>query len=212
VTRRTIWEDLLGDTSERAHIAASDLVFPAGEAPRIALIRAGLVRVFIRTESGRQSTIRYARPGDLIGLAAVLGGGPTWNAEAIVDATLDVLTLEQIHAAAARHPELPWLVAEQLATLASNVTQTLADSSSQPMVARVARHLGELALRTSDGRAVAYVSHQRLADAVGTAREVVSRQLGRLRAAGVIDTQPGRVTVLDEERLEAIARSELPLQ
>ncbi|HEY8755686.1 MAG TPA: helix-turn-helix domain-containing protein [Candidatus Dormibacteraeota bacterium] len=53
--------------------------------------------------------------------------------------------------------------------------------------------------------AVAQISHQRLADAVGTVREVISRQLRTLRAQGVIDTLPGRVVIVNEARLDLIA-------
>jgi CRP/FNR family cyclic AMP-dependent transcriptional regulator len=210
---RALCEDLLGGTSPRDHMSAGDLVFRDGQAPRIALIRGGAVRVFLRTETGRQMTVRYARPGDLIGVVPLLGGTRTWNAEAIVQTTLEVLTVDQIQEAATRHPELPWLIAENVAAWATEVARTIADSISQPMVARVARHLGEFAFDTPNGRAVAHVSHQRLADAVGTVREVISRQLRALRAEGVIETRPGQVIVVDEERLARIAatRSRRPI-
>jgi CRP/FNR family cyclic AMP-dependent transcriptional regulator len=202
---RTLCEELLAGTSEPAHMSAGELVFRDGQEPRIVLIRAGVVRVFLRTETGRQLTVRYARPGDLVGVVPLLGGTRTWNAEAIVQTTVEVLTVEQLQAAAARHPELPWLITENVAVWASEMARTVADSISQPMVARVARHLREFASSSTNGRAVAHVSHQRLADAVGTVREVISRQLQALRTDGVIETRPGRVIVVDEERLDRIA-------
>jgi CRP-like cAMP-binding protein len=205
----TMLEAVMGDSAAQAYVPAGDLVFRAGEAPTIALIRAGVVRVFIRTGAGRQLTIHYARRGDLIGLAPLLGGASTWNVEAIVDTTLAVVTIEQIRAAATLHPELPWLIAELIATGACDSVRVLADNSVQPMAARVARHLCEMALRTPDGRAVARISHQRLADAVGTVREVITRQLRTLVVDGVIDTRPGRVIVVNEERLAGIAAGRL---
>jgi CRP/FNR family transcriptional regulator len=201
----TMWEELLSGTVEEAQIPEGDLVFRTGEIPRIALIRAGVVRLFIRTGTRQQVTVGYARRGDLIGLAPLLGGARTWNAEAIACTTLAIVTIEQVQAAAAVDPQTPWLIAEHIAVWASDTVRTVADNSSQPMAARVARHLGEIAVRTPDGSAVALISHQRLADAVGTAREVISRQLRLLRADGVIDTHPGCVTVLDQEQLQAIA-------
>jgi CRP/FNR family transcriptional regulator len=199
------WEEFLGCGSDQTRIRAGDLIFRAGEVPTIGLIRAGLVRVYIRTHAGRQLTIRYARAGDLIGLAPLLGGARAWNAEAVVSVVLSQLSLEQVQAAAARHPELPWLTAENVAAWASDLARTLAEDTSQQMIARVARHLRELALSASDGRPVAYVSHQRLADAVGTVREVITRQLRTLKADGVIETRSGRVIVVNEERLGQIA-------
>ncbi len=86
----------------------------------------------------------------------------------------------------------------------------LAENSSQPMAARVARHLREVALPAPNGHAVAQISHQRLADAVGTVREVISRQLRTLRTEGVIDTQPGRVIIVNEKLLDGIAAGPSP--
>jgi CRP/FNR family transcriptional regulator len=199
------WDDLLGEAEAAVHVAAGDVVSLVPDTGSVALVRAGVVRAFVRTAGGRQVTIRYARTGDLLGLEPLLGGAPPWDAEAVVHTTLTVLTLEQIQVAAARRPELSWLIAEHIATWACDTIQAMAHSSSQPMVSRVARHLCEINLPTADGRLVAHVSHQRLADAVGTVREVVSRQLRMLKAVGVIDTEPGRVVVLEGHRLEAIA-------
>jgi len=92
-----------------------------------------------------------------------------------------------------------------VATRASAAVLTLAENTAQPMAARVARHLLEVALPAPDGHVGAQISHQRLADAVGTVREVISRQLRTLRTEGVIDTQPGRVIIVNEKLLEGIA-------
>jgi len=50
----SILEAVVGDAATQAYVPAGDLVFRAGEAPTIALIRAGVVRMFIQTEGGRQ--------------------------------------------------------------------------------------------------------------------------------------------------------------
>jgi CRP-like cAMP-binding protein len=207
----TLWEDLLGGTFQQAHIPAGTLIFRAGDAPTIALIRAGVVRLFIRTGAGRQVTIGYARPGDLIGLVPLLGASRAWNAEAIAGTTLAIVTIEQVQAAAALHAQIPWLIAEHIATWASDAVRALADHSSQPVAARVARHLREIAVRTPDGRAVALVTHRRLADAVGTVHQVISRQLRVLRTDGVIDTHRGAITIVNEERLADIAAGAIRL-
>jgi CRP/FNR family transcriptional regulator, cyclic AMP receptor protein len=207
---RALLEELLAGIAELTYVPAGDLVFRAGAEPGVALIRMGIVRVFIRGTSGRQVTLRYARPGDLIGLGALLGGSCAWSAEAVVDSNLEVPTVEQMQALASRHPELPWLIAEEIAATSANAIATLAESWSQPMASRVARHLREMALPTPDGRAVAHISQQQLADAAGTAREVVSRELHALRAQGVIATKSQRVEILDEELLGRIAAGGVP--
>ena len=205
-----MWQELLGGTTKQVHVSAGELIFRAGRDPSIALILAGVVRVFTVTPAGRQLTMRYSRAGDLIGLGAVLAGSDAWNAEAIADTTLTMLTIEDFRAAAERNPHIPWEIAEGVAASAAEAVVMMADSSHKPMSARVASHLREMTLRAPDGRAVAHISHQRLADAVGTVREVISRELRTLRAQGVIDTGPEVVIVMDEPRLERIAAGTVP--
>jgi len=200
-----MWQELVGSSTEEVHVGARELVFRSGEAPKIALILAGVVRIFTVTLPGRQLTIRYARPGELIGIAPFLSGTQTWGAEAITDSTLAMVTTQDLHTAAARDSQFAWRIAEDIATWATTAVQAAAETSYQSMTVRVAHHLLEVAMRAPDGHAVAHISQQRLADAVGTAREVVTRELRTLRALGVIDTRPERVIVVDEERLARIA-------
>ncbi len=161
--------------------------------------------MFIATQRGRQLTIRYARGGDLIGMAPYLAGTDDWNAEAITDADVTLLTVDHLSHAAAQHPELPWRIAEHVAAWTADAMRSVANDVGQPMEVRVARHLREVSLRAPDGRLVAHISHQRLANAVGTVREVVGRELEALGTNGVIDTGAGSITVIDEGRLACIA-------
>jgi PAS domain S-box-containing protein len=71
---------------------------------------------------------------------------------------------------------------------------------------RVAHHL--VALATDEPSAVAPVitmTQQRLADCVGTVREVIARILGEFRSEGLVVTASGRVEVLDATRLARVA-------
>jgi CRP/FNR family transcriptional regulator, cyclic AMP receptor protein len=207
-----MWQEQLGAGVDEVHITSGSLIFRAGQLPRIALVVAGVVRVFISTQLGRQMTIRYARSGDLIGLAPHLAGTDQWNAEAVTDVSMKVLSFDHIRNAGAHDPELPWRIAQHVAAVTAEALLTVADASGQPISVRVARHLREMALRGPDGRIVVHISHQRLADAVGTVREVVSRELTALRADGVIDKTAGSVRVIDEDRLACLAAGQSNLR
>ena len=200
-----MWDQLLGAGTEQVHVARGAPIFPAEQLPKIALVGTGVVRVFVTTPLGRQLTIGYARAGELIGLAHAIAHSDEWNAEAITDATLTMLTIDHLQEAIAQNPELQWAIAEHLATLATDALRSFADDAGQSTTVRIARHLREVSLRGAGGRLVAHISHQRLADAAGTVREVASRELNALRRDGVIQTTAGTVTIIDEGRLASIA-------
>ena len=48
-------------------------------------------------------------------------------------------------------------------------------------------------------------THQDLASAIGSAREVVSRRLDVFRDRGIVDLGRGNVTIVNRQALEAIA-------
>ena len=87
---------MLGSSRDTVRIPAGERLFRPGQTPLVAVVSAGIVRVFMRTAGGRQTTLRYARTGDLIGLAAVLGYMPGWDAEAATDATVQLFGIDEI--------------------------------------------------------------------------------------------------------------------
>ena len=59
---------------ECADYPAGTTMYRAGADPRAALVVRGLVRVYLSSPGGRQVTVRYARPGDVLGIAVLVGG------------------------------------------------------------------------------------------------------------------------------------------
>ena len=49
-------------------------MYRAGSDPRAALVVRGLIRVYLSSPGGRQVTVRYARPGDVLGIAVLVSG------------------------------------------------------------------------------------------------------------------------------------------
>ena len=58
----------------RINVPAGALTYRDEECPRLIVVVKGLLRVFLTSADGRQVTVRYARSGDVAGLALVVGG------------------------------------------------------------------------------------------------------------------------------------------
>jgi len=201
---RDIWERLI-EGAAVTNTAAGDAIYRAGEVPWPTAVLSGTVRVFLFTTAGRQVTIRFAGPGELIGLAGYLTSNETSEAHAVTDVRAAILSVDHIHEMGRDEPEILWALARDAATSAVDALKRMADATTEPLTVRVAQHLLDLATAAPDGSIVAPVSHQVLAEATGTAREVVTRTLRGFRTQGLVETRKGRIVITDPARLTRVA-------
>lgn len=175
-------------------------------APHVELVVTGLVRVFVRSSEGRTVTVRYCRPGALLGVMSLYSDYFTMPAstQALVDSSVLRMRPERAGALAARDGRMAQVWAGELSDRAVGFLREIAGYAFTTVRQRVARHVLDLAaanIGADQGQLVARVSQQALAEAVGTAREVVVRSLRELREAAVVSTERDRVIVVDPIRL-----------
>jgi CRP/FNR family cyclic AMP-dependent transcriptional regulator len=190
---------------ERADYPAGTVVYRPGSAPQAALVVRGLLRVYLASVEGRQVTVRYARPGDVLGIAVLVGGPASTGVETVEPVSLFRISARILTGAARRDARVGWAVAEELNRRLYETLEQTAVNAFGSVRQRVAGHLLDLASAQKQpaGRLVAHVSQQELADAAGSVREVVARALRDLRVAGIVDTSPDSVVILDAARLYA---------
>jgi CRP/FNR family cyclic AMP-dependent transcriptional regulator len=190
---------------QRADYPAGTTVYRAGDDPRTALVLRGLLRVFLSSPEGRQVTVRYARPGDVLGIAVLVGGPAVTGVQAVEPSKVFRLSGRTLSGAAQRDPRVCWVLAEELNRRLYDVLEQTAINAFGSVRQRVAVHLLDLAsdVQRPRGRLEARVSQQELADAAGSVREVVSRTLRDLRVEGIVATKADSVVILDPGRLHA---------
>ena len=190
---------------ERADYPAGTMVYQPGSEPRAALVVRGLLRVFLASLEGRQVTVRYARPGDVLGVAVLVGGPASVGVQAVEPSGLFRLSSRALLAAARRDTQVSWAIAGELNRRLYDTLEQTAVNAFGSVRQRVAAHLLDLASsgQRPDRRLVARVSQQELADAAGSVREVVARVLRDFRVAGIVATAADQVVILDAARLYA---------
>ena len=187
--------------------AGSTLYYEADE-PRCGLVIAGLLRMYMTAPDGRQITVRYARTGELVGVAAILGGPAPVNAQTLTDTALLMFNVRTLEASGQTEPMVGWLLAQEATRRLYDVLEVLAGNAFGSLRQRVARHLLHLAASSQHGHGlVAQVTQQELADAVGSVRPVVARIIRELRAEGLISTSSDGIVVLKPDELHAMSWS-----
>jgi CRP-like cAMP-binding protein/uncharacterized protein (DUF2249 family) len=205
-------KDLAAKMSERSY-KAGETIFDEGEMwPYLGIVKSGKVIYTLLSPDGKTQTIGERLTHDTLNESATFdGGGATTRAEALTDATIITLPSEAIVHACRNDAELAlgFLIAASQARRRS--IDTIADLAFAHVLQRVAKFLLGYA-RTSVGMTrglpgVENLSQAQIAAAAGTVRDMAARALLRLKNAGAVELDRGRVKAIDRTKLEAFAHN-----
>ena len=178
-------------------VPAGGTVYRDEDEPRTIVVRDGLVRTYRSSPDGRQVTIRYARRGDIVGLALAIGGPAPLSIQALTDASVAALRVSVLRELLESDAAVAQACARELARQLYHAFDEIADNAFLAVRQRVARQLLDMAVHEADGGLVVHITQQGLADAIASAREVVSRAVHELKAAGLIAPARDRIVILD---------------
>lgn len=185
-----------------SEFAPGDHLYREGDGRFTFLVLHGLVRMYMRSPSGQEITVRYVHTGELTGLSSVFSDAQPLNFQALTATRALHLLPDVIDAAARADIQIAYAFASQSSRSLVEFQREIGRQAFFAVRQRVARHLLDLAAPTENGPTVR-VTQQELADAVGTVREVVARTLRGLREAGLIRTSARGIVLLDPEALQA---------
>lgn len=199
--------DALTEGATRTRVPAGSVTHWQGEKiPHLEIVISGLVRVLVTAPDGRTMTVRYCRPGAMMG-ALLLFGRFTMPAttQALVDTELLRLSPAVVRRIAEQDIRVAHAFLAELSERAARFVYEIHGSAFATVRQRVARHLLDLASQRlpqdGTGELTVSVSQRDLADAVGTVREVVVRVLRQLRQDGVVRTERDRIVIVDPDKL-----------
>ena len=203
----TLRETLLQDAVHVEFPAGTTLYYEEDE-PRCGLVITGLIRGYMIAPDGRQITVRYARPGDLLGIAAIVGGPAPVSEQILTEAALLMLNVRALQRGGQTEPKVGWLMAQEITRRLYDTLEALAGNTFGSLRQRIARHMLDLAASRRQGRdLVVKVTQQELADAVGSVRPVVARIMRDFRTEGIITTSSDGIIILKPAELHAITWS-----
>ena len=200
---RTLVEDMIQSSHSVAYPAGSHIEAPARAG--FAVIVSGVLRYYLAAADGRQVTIGYLGPGNVIGTVQKESSHMV-RIQVIDPTVLRHVQPDRMRALMQERPEMMAALLEEAIAGLRHSFKVLAASAFMTVRARVARDIVERSRLSGRLQAGVHlnVTHQALADATGTVREVVARTLRKLSSEGIISTRGG-VTVLDPDALTRLA-------
>jgi len=181
-----------------------EILFSEGDACRgLFIVGRGKVRIFKLSASGREQILSVEGPGSSFAEVPVFDGGKyPASAAATEEAEMLFISRKDFQDICREHPEVALkviaVVGARLRRLVGIIEDLSFTTVRQRLIALILRMAQASSARSSEGVHVELTkSQQDLAAELGTVRELISRNLGRLQAEGYLDVSGRSIIVKD---------------
>ena len=196
--------DALAGLAIERRFQADEFVFWEGDEPRyFYVIAEGRIKVVKHASSGKEFIIAFFGPGEMFGEVAVFEGKPyPASAQAISATTVLGIGRGNLLDFLAVQPQVALRIISILGGRLREAQGRLKDLAGERAEQRLARLVLMLASRM--GNTLPF-TRQELADMAGMTTETAIRLTSGLSERGIISTSRGRLVILDEVKLRALA-------
>jgi CRP-like cAMP-binding protein len=166
------------------------------------IIREGRVKVTKLSDDGREKILEFLDTGSFVGEMALLERAPrSASVKALSPVKLLALSRNDFVGLLKKSPDLAMSVIQELSRRLRTVNDQASALSFQRVKDRTKGLLHRLARDDRDGgrRATPPLTHQQIADMIGTSRETVTRVVKELKTAGWLDQEGKRYLVPEHD-------------
>lgn len=204
----------LATRTVRKLFSTGELLFSEGEpCTGLHIIARGKIRIFKTSVNGREQVLSVNVPGESVAELPVFDGGPfPASAMAIEDTEIAFISRRDFHAYCVEHPEVSLkvlsVVGARLRRLVGIIEELSFTTIRQRLIATLVKLAQAEGKKTDRGiEFLLPATHQELANQLGTVRELISRNLMRLQAEGLLDVDARQIIVRDLKGLSALLDS-----
>lgn len=193
--------------------ARGEFVFSAGSpGETVYFLRQGKIKIGQLSPHGREVILWFCLPGEIFGLAEVArGGGRVVNAQACADSEVLAVSQSEYKAFLEAHARVALLCLQVLSSRLRVLGDMFINLVADDVDTRIAKLILRLSARYGmrSGKDILLnipLTHQEIADMVGTTRQTVTSVLGRLRRQGVLSIENHRILIESEESLNEMSQ------
>ncbi len=195
---------LEGANSEKVD-RAKTIFFPGDPAERVYLIRRGAVRLSRVYESGEEITVALLRENSLFGVLSLLTGHRAdrfYHAVAFTKVEMITAPANSVRKAIEGDTQVGLLLLQGLSSRILQTETMIETLTHRDMSSRLVSFLLVLCrdFGVAGGQGITIdlrLSHQAIAEAIGSTRVTITRLLGDLRNSGLVLIDRKKITVLD---------------
>lgn len=199
--------DYITAHSKQLSLPAGSTVFRQGDScDNYLLVLRGSLKVFSRAENGREIILYRVKDGESCTLTtACLFAQNLYPAEGLTETEVTALAVPRtiFNQGLAESEQFRKIIFDQYGKRLSDLISLVEALSFGHIEIRLARLLLQLGTDSSSIE----TTHQALASELGSAREVISRQLKEFERNDLVSLQRGSLSLTDTEGLQAIAES-----
>lgn len=192
------------------HFAAGETVFSEGQpCSGLYVVESGHVRIFKSSAGGREQVLSVDGPGSSIAELPLFDGGSyPASAAAIEESTLLFVSKQDFQALCLAHPQVALkvlrVVGARLRRLVGIIEELSFTTVRHRLAAFLIRQAKTSGTNTSGGvEFILGISNQEVASQIGTVRELVSRNLSRFQAEGLLKIDGRTILIPELKALEA---------
>jgi CRP/FNR family cyclic AMP-dependent transcriptional regulator len=206
--------DTLRAIAAHKQFAKGDTIFrPGGPGRNVYFLANGRVKIFQPSASGREVLLWFCFSGEIFGLAEVArGGGREVSAQACETSDVLAVSQEQFKSFLHERPDAALQCMQVLSSRLRILGNVLVNLVSDDVNTRIAKLILRLSARYGRriGREIFLtipLTHQEIADMVGTSRQTVTSVLSALKRQGVLSIDNHRIYIESVELLNVIGHS-----
>lgn len=186
------------------------IVYNEGQKPGgVYCVHEGKVKIFRLGQDGKEQIVRFAMPGDLFGIRALIGGDSYSTSSMTIEETIVCLVPKKVFfRIIIKYPEISQSIMVMLSQMVEEAESKLMSIAQKPVRERVAETLVALDNMFNKNKEEKSINLSRndLANIVGTATETVIRILAEFKDENLIYINGRKIALLDFEGLKRIAK------
>lgn len=197
--------------SEIRSYVKNTVIFNKGDAgDTLLILLSGKLRVFLSHEDGREMTLSFLKPYGYLGEIALLDDAPrSASVQAIEKSSVCIIYKDRFKELLIKYPSMALALLQQMNRIIRRLTDEIDAISFQDVYNRVARKICSLAdeegIKKNGIVEINHnLTHQDLANMVGSARESVTKVLNSMETNGIIVMNRHKIIIKSPEKLKNI--------